>query len=63
MTLAEEKMSEGIRGVIDCSKFESFENLLLVDNFVRRFVLNLKAKQLGSLGLQRSSAVAEMEKK
>ena len=63
MTLAEEKMSEGIRGVIDCSKFGSFENLLLVDNFVRRFALKLKAKELGGLGLQRSLAVAKMEKK
>ena len=63
MTLAEEKMSGRIREVIDCSKFRSLEYLLLVNNFVRRFALKLKAKELGGLGLQRSLAVAKMEKK
>ena len=57
-------MSGRIREVIDCSKFRSLEYLLLVNNFVRRFVLKLKAKELGGgLRLQRSLAVAKMEKK
>ena len=48
--------------MIDCSKFGSLEKLLRVTCFVRRFVINLKAKQMGSMGLQESLSVAEMKK-
>ena len=60
--MVEEKMGEGIGEVIDCSKFRSLEKLLRVTCFVRRFVLNLKAKKKGSHGLQGTLSVAEMEK-
>ena len=62
VTVAEEKICGGIGEVIDCSKFGSLEKLLQVTCFVRRFTLNLKAKQVGSQGLQRSLSVAEIEK-
>ena len=60
--MVEEKMGRCIGEVIDCSKFGSLEKLLQVTCFVRRFALNLKAKQMGSQGLQGSLSVAEMEK-
>ena len=60
--MVEEKINGGIGEVIDCSKFGSLEKLLRMTCFVRRFVLNLKAKQMGSQGLQGSLSVAEMEK-
>ena len=62
VTVVEEKICGGIGEVIDCSKFGSLEKLLQVTCFVWRFTLNLKAKQMGSQGLQRSLSVAEMEK-
>ena len=62
MNVVEEKMGRCIGEVIDCSKFGSLEKLLQVTCFVQRFALNLKAKQVGSQGLQRSLSVAEMEK-
>ena len=62
VTVAEEKICGGIGEVIDCSKFGSLEKLLQVTCFVQRFALNLKAKQMGSQGLQGSLSVAEMEK-
>ena len=62
VTVAEEKMNGGIHDVIDCSKFGSLEKLLRVTCFVRRFVINLKAKQMGGMGLQESLSVAEMKK-
>ena len=60
--MVEEKMGRCIGEVIDCSKFGSLEKLLQVTCFVQRFALNLKAKQMGSQGLQGSLSVAEMEK-
>ena len=63
MTLAEEKMSGRIREVIDCSKFRSLEYLLLVNNFVRRFVLKLKAKELGGAGITKKFGSGEDGKK
>ena len=55
-------MGKGTGEVIDCSKFGSLEKLLRVTCLDRQFVLNLKAKQKGSQGLQGSLSVAEMEK-
>ena len=55
-------MGGGIGEVIDCSKFGSLEKLLQVICFAPRFVLNLKAKQMGSPGLQESLPVTKMGK-
>ena len=52
VTVVENKMTGSIGEVIDCSKFGSFEKLLRVIYSVRRFVLNLKTKQIGSPRLQ-----------
>ena len=52
VTVVENKMTGSIGEVIDCSKFGSFEKLLRVTYSVRRFVLTLKAKQIGSPRLQ-----------
>ena len=60
--MVEENINGGLGEVIDVSKFGSLEKLLRVTCFVQRFVLNLKAKQIGSQGLQESLSVAEMEK-
>ena len=48
VTVLEEKTGRGIDEVIDCSKFGLLEKLLQVTCFFRRFVLNLKAKQMRS---------------
>ena len=62
VTVAEEKMRRCIGDVIDCSRFGSLEKLLRVTCSVRWFILNLKAKQMGSMGLQESLSVAKMKK-
>ena len=48
VTVLEEKTGRDIDEVIDCSKFGLLEKLLQVTCFFRRFVLNLKAKQMRS---------------
>ena len=52
VTVVENKMTGSIGEVIDYSKFGLFEKLLRVTYSVRRFVLTLKAKQIGSPRLQ-----------
>ena len=55
-------MGGGIGEVTNCSKFGWLEKLLRVTCFARRFVLNLKARQMRSTGLQGGLSVAKVEK-